>query len=248
MPRFKGEIIWIIGASSGIGHALALELAAAGATLLLSARRKDELEKLRAQIGEHHTIYPLDIADTDLTVRTAQAIRAANTRIDRVILMSAIYTPMTLDSLDMLATKGMIEINLIGYFNVVHAVLPLLKAQKSGQIVLCGSVAGYVGLPGGQPYSATKAAVMSLAESLRAECEKPIDVKLISPGFVRTPLTDKNNFPMPMMITPEVAAKAIVKGLSRRAFEIHFPKRFTLFLKCLRMLPDSLKFYITRQL
>lgn len=245
---YKNEIIWIIGASSGIGHALAIELAARGATLVLSARRKDELEKLKEQIGEHHVICPLDVANTDLTLRTAKSIHAGNGRIDRVIFMSAAYTPMQLDALDMLFTKHMIEVNILGAFNVVHAVLPLLKEQKSGQIALCGSVAGYTGLSGGQPYSATKAAVMNLAESLCTECLSCIDVKLISPGFVRTALTEKNDFSMPMIITPEVAAKAITDGLLSKSFEIHFPKKFTLMLKFLRFLPYALAFKIIKKL
>jgi len=245
---FKNEIIWIIGASSGIGRALAVELASQGATLALSARRLSELEALKAEIGNQHLVFPLDVADTDLTIRTAHAIHAANGRIDRVIFMSAAYTPMQLDALDMLVTRNMIEVNVLGAFNVVHAALPLLKTQPSGQIALCGSVAGYTGLAGGQPYSATKAAVMNLAESLHSECPKSIDVKLISPGFVQTPLTDKNDFTMPMIITPEVAAKAIAAGLLSRGFEIHFPKKFTLLLKFLRLLPYSIALRIARKL
>jgi short-subunit dehydrogenase len=245
---YKNEIIWVIGASSGIGYALAVELAARGATLALSARRKEELEKLKERIGEHHMIYPLDVTDTELTMRTAKAIHAANGRIDRVIFMSAAYSPMQLDSLDMLFTRHMVDVNIMGAFNVVYAVLPLLKDQKSGQIALCGSVAGYTGLSGGQPYSATKAAVMNIAESLAAECPSHVDVKLISPGFVRTPLTDKNNFSMPMIITPEAAAKAIVNELHSKRFEIHFPKKFTLMLKLLRLLPYALALKITKKL
>ena len=133
-------------------------------------------------------------------------------------------------------------------FNVVHAALPILKEQKSGQIALCGSVAGYIGLSGGQPYSATKAAVMNLAESLHAECPNHIDIKLISPGFVRTALTDKNDFSMPMILTPETAAKAIANGLHTKRFEIHFPKKFTLMLKFLRLLPYVIGLFITKKL
>lgn len=244
---FQGDIIWVIGASSGIGRTLAIELAGQGAKLVLSARRKDELESLRLRLGEQHMIFPLDVTDSDLTLRTAQAIRAANGRITRVIFMSAAYTPMQLDALDMQVSKHMVDVNLFGALSVVNAVLPIMKEQKAGQIALCGSVAGYVGLPGGQPYSATKAAIINLAETLRAECEKPIDVKLISPGFVRTPLTDKNNFSMPMIIAPEVAARAIARGLKSKQFEIHFPKRFTFLLKLLRLLPYGLIFSITRK-
>ena len=246
--NYKDEIIWIIGASSGIGYALAVELAARGATLALSARRKDELDALKEHIGEQHLVYPLDVADTELALRTAKAIHAGMGRIDRVIFMSAAYTPMQLDALDLRVTRHMIDVNIMGAFNVVHAVLPLLKEQKSGQISLCGSVAGYTGLAGGQPYSATKAAMINLAESLYAEAPKQIDIKLISPGFVRTPLTDKNHFSMPMIITPEAAAKAIANGLLSKRFEIHFPKRFTLMLKMLALLPYGIALSITKKL
>jgi short-subunit dehydrogenase len=245
---YQDQIIWIIGASSGIGRALAIELAERGANLALSARRHDELETLKAQLGDHHSVFPLDVTDGAMIAQTAEAIVAAQGRLDRVIFMSAAYTPMQLDQLDLTLTKQTIEVNLLGAFNLIHAVLPLLKKQNAGQMALCGSVAGYVGLPDGQPYSATKAAVINLAESLRGECPRSIDIKLISPGFVRTPLTDKNNFPMPMIITPERAAKAIAQGLLTTRFEIHFPKRFTLILKLLEILPYAVKLWITRRM
>ena len=245
---YQGETIWIIGASSGIGHALAVDLAARGATVVLSARRREALETLKARIGERHLVFPLDVTDSEMTQRTAPAIRAVCGRIDRVLFMSAAYTPMTLDALDLAVTRHTIEVNLLGAFHVVHAVLPLLREQNSGQIALCGSVAGYTGLPGGQPYSATKAAIINLAETLRAECPKTIDVKLISPGFVQTPLTDKNTFSMPMILTPEAAAKAIAHGLRAKRFEIHFPWKFTLMLKLLALLPYPLKFWITHSI
>lgn len=237
---FKDEVIWIIGASSGIGKALAFELANAGARVVISARRKDELEEIKATLAGSPLVFPLDITDSELTIRTAHAIRAATGHIDRVIFMSAAYTPMKLNALDLTITRNMIEVNLLGALHVIHAVLPILKEQPHGQIALCGSVAGYIGLPGGQPYSATKAAIANLAESLQAECPNHMNVKLISPGFVRTALTDKNDFSMPMIVTPERAAKAIARGLRSPSFEIHFPKRFTLLLKFLRLLPYCL--------
>lgn len=243
---YKNQVVWIIGASSGIGLALAQELSARGAVLALSARRKDELEKLKLSLGDQHKVFALDVTNSDNTIRTAQAIRAAFGDINRVIFMSAAYAPMKINSLNIAVVKEIIDVNLTGAFNVVHAVIPILQAQKDkSQIALCGSVASYIGLPGGQPYSATKAGVVNLAESLYAECGKIIDVKLISPGFVRTPLTDKNDFQMPMIITPEQAAKNIADGLLTSRFEIHFPKKFTLFLKALRFLPYVLALRLT---
>ncbi len=249
MTTYRGQVIWIIGASSGIGLALAHELSGRGATLILSARRQDELEQLRAALGAEHKVYPLDVTDAELVQRTATAAQAACGRVDRVIFLAAAYTPMPLTDLDLKAVKTIVDTNIMGAFNVVQAVLPLFKVQTGrGQLALCGSVAGYIGLPNGQPYSATKAAVLNLAESLRAECQDGIDIKLISPGFVRTPLTDKNDFHMPMMIVPERAAKEIAEGLLTRRFEIHFPKALTLPAKLLRLLPYGLALHLTRTL
>lgn len=247
MKHYDGKHIWVIGASSGIGKALALELAAQGAMLALSARSKEALEILNSDLGGGHHVFPLDISDTEAVMNVAQSIQAEFPKLDSIVSLAAIYNPMTLDKLDMEETRKIIEVNLIGSFNIVHAVLPIFEAQKSGQIALCGSVAGYRGLPAGQPYSATKAAVINLAESLRAE--KPyLDIKLINPGFVRTPLTDKNDFKMPMMIEPEDAAIAIAKGLRAGAFEIHFPKKFTYFMKLLQLLPYALYFRIAKRM
>ncbi|HCM83056.1 MAG TPA: SDR family NAD(P)-dependent oxidoreductase [Alphaproteobacteria bacterium] len=242
---YQNQIIWIIGASSGIGRALAGELARRGATLALSARRQDELAALQAELGGAHRSFALDVADVDGVALTAKTIQARFGRIDRIIFLAAAYTPMQTDQMDLAAVRQMIDVNLTSAFYLAHAALPMLKLQGGRpQLALCGSVAGYTGLPGGQPYSATKAGIINLAESLYAEHHRHIDVRLISPGFVRTPLTDKNDFKMPMIITPQQAARAIADGLLSSRFEIHFPKRFTLFLKLLAALPYGLSLRI----
>ncbi|HWV14499.1 MAG TPA: SDR family NAD(P)-dependent oxidoreductase [Cellvibrio sp.] len=247
--HYKDQIVWIIGASSGIGSALARELSMHGAILALSARRNDELEILKNELGEQNKVFALDITDVEMTMRTAQAIRVAFGRIDRVIFLAAAYVPMEINDMDIAVAKGIIDTNVTGALNVVHAVLPILKLQKNkGQLALCASVAGYIGLPGGQPYSATKAAIINLAESLYAECRDVVDIKLINPGFVRTPLTDKNSFQMPSIIEPAQAAREISHGLLSRRFEIHFPRRFTLFLKLLRLLPYGLSLNLTQRI
>jgi short-subunit dehydrogenase len=247
MSAFQDEIIWIIGASSGIGAALAKELSGSGAKLAISARRQDALEDLQKDIGESR-IYPFDIIDFVAVSNAAKQIFADFGKIDRIIFMAAGYQPMKLHELDLQIAKQIIEINLLGAFHVIDAAMKIFEQQKAGQIVLCGSVAGYIGLPNGQPYSATKAGIINIAESLYAEVPTYIDVKLISPGFVQTQLTDKNNFKMPFIIPPQKAAKYIASGLNKKAFEIHFPKKFTLFLKFLRILPYSLLFWATKRL
>lgn len=241
----QGKHIWIIGASSGIGEALSRQLATEGAHLILTARRKDKLEALNQDLGGKHHVLPVDVGDAKAMLEASHAI----SRLDSVIFMAAIYTPHTKEPKDLDFVHKALTVNLGGAFNSVLATLPIFEKQGSGQIALCGSVAGYRGLPYGQPYCATKAAVINYAESLKIELEdKNIDVKVINPGFVRTSLTDKNDFEMPMIIEPNVAAKALSKGLQSRAFEVHFPKRFTYLMKIIDILPRWIFFPVSRMM
>ena len=147
--------------------------------------------------------------------------------------------------LDRKRTEKLVAINLLGMFDVARLCPPLLR--DGGQLVLFGSVAGYIGLPRGQAYSATKAAVNNLAETLHFELAPRVDVRLVCPGFVRSRLTDKNDFPMPALIEPEEAAAQVLRGMRSRAFEIHFPRRFTLVMKLLRVLPYALSLRLVRR-
>ena len=239
MQNYQGKHVWIIGASSGIGHALAKELSARGAILSLSARSQEKLEHLNQSLGGVHHVHAFDVTDVNKFEETSHTIQKHTGRLDSVVFLAALYDPMACDKFDLKKVRQIVDVNLMGVFHLVHAVLPLVQMQKRGQIAICGSVAGFVGLPNGQPYSATKAAVINLVESLKAE-NPELDIKLINPGFVRTGLTDKNEFDMPMMIEPEQAAREIVNGLLKSSFEIHFPKRFTVLVKLLRLLPYSL--------
>jgi len=242
---FEQKNIWIIGASSGIGKALAIELGRRGARLALSARNGLALETLFSQLGKGAIVQPLDVTDSAAFKAAAQAVSQKLGSLDGVILMSGVYTPGSVIDNDMATIKNIVDVNLMGALNCLAAVVPLLRAQKKSQLVLCGSVAGYRGLPHAQPYSATKAALINLAESLHAEEKKNgIDVRLVNPGFVKTPMTEKNTFPMPFMITAEAAAKTIADGLAGRSFEICFPTRMKLLMKLLKVLPDWLYFKI----
>ncbi len=247
---YHNEIVWVIGASTGIGAALAKEISKRGGKLILSARRIEELNKLKESLSNslEHKVYKLDITDEVALRDVANAIYSEFGSIDRVIFMAAAYTPMKLANFDIEVTKQIIEVNLLGAFNVINAILPILEKQSYSQIALCGSVAGYFGLPNAQPYGATKAAIINLAESLRSELPPKIDVKLINPGFVKTELTDKNNFDMPMIISADKAAKYIADGLLDSKFEIHFPKRFTVWLKLLKLLPYFLSLKISKRI
>lgn len=199
--------------------------------------------------GGDHFIAPLDVADPEAVADGFSAITGHFGRLDRVVFMAAVYSPHDGQPKDLAFIHDMLAVNLGGAFNMLDVVRPYFEAQGSGQIALCGSVAGYRGLPFGQPYCAGKAALISLAESLRIELKPTgVDVKVINPGFVKTPLTDKNDFPMPMMIEAEVAGRAIAKGLLRRGFEVHFPKRFTFLMKTLRILPAPVYFWLMNQI
>ena len=236
---------WIIGASSGIGRALALELAGCGYRLALSARRTAELQELQQGLpGQGHLVLPLDVTDRQATRDAARAVAAHWETLHSMIFMAGIYTPMALARLDPEETEAILRVNLHGAFHAVAEVLPLLLQQGEGQIALCGSVAGYRGLPRAQPYGATKAALINLAETLRLEHGDQLDIRLINPGFVKSRMTDKNDFHMPARISAKEAARSIARGLERPGFEIHFPRRFTLWMKLLRLLPDALYFRI----
>ncbi len=249
MKTYTGQHIWIIGASSGIGRALAKELSHRGATLALSSRNVEKLELLKQEINnDNHLALPLCVTNLDEIKHAYQTILDRFSKIDRIIFMAALYDAHDGTQKDITLIHKMIDVNLKGAFNIADLALPLFKQQGFGQIALCGSVAGYRGLPHGQPYCATKAALISYAESLKCELgDSNIDVKIINPGFVRTPLTDKNNFQMPMIIEPEDAAIAIAHGLTSSSFEIHFPKRFTRIAKILHFLPAWLYFSLSKK-
>lgn len=239
------ETIWLIGASEGIGAALARAYAHRGARLILSARSAPRLEGLAASLGPGHFAVACDVSDR-ASVDAAVAEIAARGPVDRVINMAALYDPGRTVEVDPDTASRIVDVNLTGSFNIARAAVRVLR--PGGQLALCGSVAGYVGLPQGQIYSATKAGVINLAESLRIELRGRHDVRLINPGFVATRLTQKNEFNMPALIQPAEAAAQILKGLDGRAFEIHFPRRLTLGLKLLRLMPYWAALPLTRQL
>lgn len=250
MKTYQGQYIWIIGASSGIGQALATELAKRGAHIILTARRQDELERLQATLsGTGHLVRPCDVTDAVDLAASAVELQSRLPHIDRVIFMAAAYDPMVLSQLDLPAAHRMIDVNVKGCLNTIAAVWPLLAKQNHGQIAICASVAGYRGLAGGQPYSATKAALINLTESLRLEATAiGVDVRLINPGFVRTPLTDKNAFKMPMMVEAPRAAQYIADGLLARRFVITFPPLFGFLMRLMAMLPYGIYFAIAGRL
>jgi len=244
-----GRRAWITGGGSGIGRALALELAAAGWQVAISARSASALDAIAGPSGGRILAFPLDVCDPAAQLATLAAIEAQIGPLDLAILNAGTHHPMGLADFTAETAQRLMAVN---YFGVVHglaALLPRMGARRAGQIALVASVAGYRGLPSAAAYGPTKAALINLAESLRPEAVRAgIDLRLINPGFVATPLTDRNDFPMPDCISAEDAARAIRQGLAGSAFEIAFPWRFSRVMKLLRILPDRLFFALTTRM
>lgn len=243
--------IWVIGASSGIGAALCHTLAQQGHTIAASARRKEALMKVVANCSRkaHHLAIPLDVTKTETIHQALDTILSQWDRIDSVIYMAGDYTPMAIHTMRETDFTSLFDVNVLGAFRVTECMLSYYAQQKfRGQIALCASVAGYRGLPQSQPYGATKAALINLAESLAVDVGDQIDIKLICPGFVKTRLTDKNTFSMPMRISTEKAANVIAQQLQQQSFQITTPWLFTSFMKLLRIIPFWLYRFCARQM
>lgn len=246
---WKDRRCWIVGASTGIGAALAEALAARGARLALSSRRREPLDEMAGRFGQGRALaLPLDITDAAALEKAAAAMAKAWGGIDLVVLMAGEYKPMRAWELEVKAARSMVEVNFMGPLNALAAVVPRLLAQGSGTIALVSSVAGYRGLPKSLVYGPTKAAMINLAEALYLDLQpKGIGVCVVNPGFVRTPMTAQNDFRMPALIEPDEAAREIVAGLEAGEFEIHFPKRFTRIMKLLAHLPYAWSFPLIRR-
>jgi NAD(P)-dependent dehydrogenase (short-subunit alcohol dehydrogenase family) len=236
------EKIWIIGGSSGIGEAMARAYAARGALVVISGRDEKALEAALTRIGPGQLAARADAVDP----QSLAAVAEQHGPFDRVITTAAIYDPGPLGKADQDKAEAIFSVNITGTFNVARVAINALK--PGGQLVLFGSAAAIFGLPNGQVYSATKAAIVNMAQSLRAELWPQIDVRLVTPGFVRTPLTDKNEFAMPGLMEPEDAAGRILRGLDGRSFEIAFPRRLIWPLKLLGVLPHPIAFALTKRL
>lgn len=235
--------VWITGASSGIGRAAALELARRGDEVIASARSTDKLEQLaREGDGKVHPL-PLDVTDQAAVAEAFERLERAGGPLDVAVLAAGTHQPVDATDFKAQELRTLVEINLMGVANVLEPVMAAMIGRGRGRIAIVSSIAGYRGLPTSAYYGATKAALINLAESLRFDLQKHgVTMQLIDPGFVRTPLTDKNQFAMPFLMEPEDAARRLADGLMSDRFEVTFPKRFTWMLKALRCLPYGLYF------
>lgn len=237
---------WITGASSGIGLELARLLDGKVTHLAVSARSQDKLSKLAAQC-KNVVSYPLDVTDADAVVDSVGDIEAAAGPIDLAVLNAGVWQLMDVAELDLKAIRTGIEVNYMGVVHAINALLPGMLARGAGQIAIVASVAGYRGLPRSAAYGPTKAALINLAETLRTElAPRGITVSVVNPGFVDTPMTRDNTFPMPNIISAKDAAQSLLAGLERRKYEIIFPRAFVFKMKLLRLLPNAMYFWVVR--
>jgi short-subunit dehydrogenase len=233
--RIEGARVWITGASSGIGAALARELADRGAVVAISARSEEKLHAVAA--GRMH-VEPVDVTDRTATVAAAASVRAALGGLDVAVLNAGTWSRFRVENWDSEAFAEHLQTNLMGTVHALEGVVPTMLEQGHGRIIGTASVAGYRGLPGAEAYGTTKAALIHLFEALRGSLgSRGIVVQTLSPGFVRTPMTDRNTFPMPFLISPEAAARAIAEGIEKDKAEVVFPLPMMLVMKTARLVP-----------
>tara|TARA_B110000211_G_scaffold178970_1_gene202352 strand:+ start:347 stop:1102 length:756 start_codon:yes stop_codon:yes gene_type:complete len=236
--------IWITGASSGIGKALALKFAKENWQVAISARRKELLNEI-AQ-NENIFSFPLDVIDDDTVKAAFTNILIKFKNVDLCVFCSGAYDPKLEKEINKDQIKKIMNINFFGVLNCIKTVEEYFKTRKKGHISIVSSVAAYRGLPNSSGYGPSKAALTNLTESLYFDFRKHnVRISLISPGFIKTPLTNKNTFNMPFIKTPEFAANKIYDGLTKSGtFEIHFPKELTILLKLLRILPYKIYLFL----
>jgi len=240
--------IWITGASSGIGKALAIKFANEGWQVAASARRENLLQKLH---DSYANIIPfnLNVKDENAAKKVFQNILEKFQNIDICVFCTGIHDPESEKKLNSEKIREIMETNFFGTLNCIMAVNDYFRKKEDGHISIVSSVAGYRGLPAASGYCASKSALTSLAESLYFDFKRHnVRVSLISPGFIKTPMTDKNKFPMPMIKSPEFAAEKMFIGLTKKnAFEIHFPIFFTMLMKFLKIMPNWLYFLLVKK-
>jgi NADP-dependent 3-hydroxy acid dehydrogenase YdfG len=232
---FRGKRYWLVGASEGLGQALAERLSTAGAEVILSARNADRLARVAAGLTGPSRVVPVDVADS-------ASVRAAATAagpLDGVVFLAGVYWPMTAQAWNPDQAEAMCDVNLTGCVRVIGAVLPAMVAAGRGHVVITGSLSGFRGLPGAIGYGASKAGCMALAESMQADLRgSGITVQLSNPGFIRTRLTAKNDFAMPFLMEPAGAADHMFRQMQTDRFKLSFPTVFSWVFRLSQFLPD----------
>jgi len=234
---WAGKRYWLVGASEGLGEALAHKMSAAGVELVLSARSEDKLTALADALPGRAQVVPVDVSDAASVTSAAEAVG----EIDGVVQLAGVYWPFGAKDWDAEQAIAMADINYTGAMRLMGAVVPKFVERDSGHIVLTGSLSGFRGLPGAAAYTSSKAGVMTLAESLHADLHRTnVRVQLVNPGFVKTRLTDKNDFRMPFIMEPDAAAREFFEHMNSDAFKRSFPGLFSLVFRGSQFLPDWL--------
>ena len=249
IDHFLGKRVWVIGASSGIGEACAKALLLQGAKVALSSRRAERLNQIALNGDANQAlVIPLDVTSDEQLQAGYKTILNTWGGVDLLLFVSGMYVPLRADNFDIQIAEKTIDANLLGPMRAVALVTPEMLKAHSGHIAIVGSVAGYSGLPKALAYGPSKAAIINFCENLYYDLlPTGVSVHMISPGFVATEATAQNDFEMPALISAEEAAKEILSGIQKGEFDIHFPKRFSRFLKFLRILPYPIYFWIVRR-
>ncbi len=235
----------------GLGRALALRCAQEGWAVVASARGREQLDSLVEEadaLPGRVIAVPLDVTDAPAVAAAVEHIESNLSPIGIAVLNAGTHRPMSATDFKAADVDALLRLNVLGVANCLQALLPIMIGRRQGRLALVASLAGYAGLPSAAGYGASKAAVINMAEALKPELDTHgVKIQLVNPGFVETPLTDKNEFPMPFLMTAPAAAEAFFRGLSSDAFEILFPRRFAYLMKLLRLLPYRLFFALTRR-
>jgi NADP-dependent 3-hydroxy acid dehydrogenase YdfG len=236
MTDWQGKRYWLVGASEGLGAALAHKINAAGAEVIVSARNAERLEELVQSLPGRARAVALDVRDDASVTEAAKAVG----EVDGLVYLAGVYWPMPSTEWKAEEVTAMADVNFTGAVRVMGAVIPGMVARDAGHVVLTGSLSGFRGLPGAIGYTASKAGVMNLAESMRADLWRTgVRVQLANPGFIKTRLTDKNRFKMPFIMSPEDAAQEMFELMcDDSAFQRHFPRLFSYLFRLSRFLPD----------
>lgn len=241
MRDWAGKTYWLIGASEGLGRALAKIMADEGVDLILSARSESRLQEVADELSRPARIVGVDVSDSE----SVRAAAASIGPIDGVVFLAGVYWPMAATEWNADDAETMMDVNLMGAMRVLGATVPDMVQRNAGHIVLTGSLSGFRGLPGAIGYSASKAGIMSLAETMKSDLKSTsVEVQLVNPGFIRTRLTDKNNFSMPLIMSPEDAARVMFEHMNSRKFKRSFPTLFSWLFRASQLMPDWLYFRI----
>ena len=243
------KVIWITGGGTGIGKAVAIKFANKGWQVAISGRRENVLKEVEENY-QNIKAFPLDVNDKEKCFTVVENIKKELGDIDICFFSTGTWDPKKEREIDVEQIEKVFKVNFFGTLNCIKAVENHFRIKKEGVITIVSSIAGYKGLPNSTGYGPSKAALNNLAESLYFDFGRyGVKVCLVSPGFIKTPMTDKNDFKMPFLKTPEYSADKIYNGLiNSNKFEIHFPKELTLILKFLKIIPDRLYFYLVRKL